>query len=115
MFQAWVRTRWSLFESVENQHLVVLDQDLKQLTAFYKPPNSQSQAVIDSGKLQLSDKLLDISRSEQQFILKISKALDLDQVQCFQLLRSFIRSEIILNDDFVTSGSLVLPFNPALR
>ena len=62
---------------------------------YYKKPSSASLKIIQSGKVTVQGTTIDLSsEKEKTFVARLADALDLDQVQAFVLLRSFIRQEV---------------------
>ncbi|KAI9144813.1 nucleoporin subcomplex protein binding to Pom34-domain-containing protein [Paraphysoderma sedebokerense] len=79
---------------------------------YFKPSSASSRSQISKDKVTSKGQSVALKNGEYQFILNVSDLLGLDEVQCFQLIRSYI-SEYIKSDgkeeDIEYSSSLLMP------
>lgn len=61
---------------------------------FYGEPSEASRKRITSGSVQWRGKAHSLDSKMQAFVLRASKVLQLDELQSFQLLQSYLRSEL---------------------
>jgi hypothetical protein len=91
-----------LLELVESSAVQIADSTLDELSLildFYKLPSEASAKAIESG----TTKDHKLTTADKKFTKKLATLLKLDESQSFQLLKSYVASQVLLK----SQGSLV--------
>ncbi|KAJ3304160.1 hypothetical protein HDU76_005242, partial [Blyttiomyces sp. JEL0837] len=99
-------TRLHLFHSIEigkslcspSEFAKFLTQNKESYKAcldYYKQPNPQSRKLLESGQLKSGDTVITLGARERKFVAEISDLLELDEVQSYEMLRSYFRNEFM--------------------
>eukprot|EP01122_Echinamoeba_exundans_P015976 TRINITY_DN7965_c0_g1_i1.p1 TRINITY_DN7965_c0_g1~~TRINITY_DN7965_c0_g1_i1.p1 ORF type:complete len:1863 (+),score=301.46 TRINITY_DN7965_c0_g1_i1:45-5591(+) len=94
-----------LNETLENNDPTVTDvtmtlllqrhqQNFIKLYDYFRGPDPKSQATIEKGDVPYRGKPLKLASNHKNFIIQISKQLNLDEVQCFTILQNYARTEV---------------------
>ncbi|KAL6078094.1 hypothetical protein QOT17_001703 [Balamuthia mandrillaris] len=69
-------------------------QRLLAMLQSYKPPSKESLQALESGKVKYGGKTYPVDKNQQDFVKKISRLLNLDEVQSLLLFRNYLRDEV---------------------
>ena len=82
---------------------VVLERNrepLGKLLDFFKPRSSASKAALEKDSVEWEGRKLPVDTRQRDFLLRLAAELQLDELQCFRILRTFLRSEWHASDHF---------------